>query len=69
MDKARELRNLLRDKSAAPAQIRAKLVEFRTARAQAEKQITQELGEARAKLVELLTARQESACVVGGLLD
>ena len=69
MDKARELRNLLADKSADASRIRGKLDDFRKARAQADKLVAQDLADARTKLIELLTARQELACVVSGLLD
>ena len=68
-DKSAELRALLLDKNARPADIRAQLAAYRAARAQAEKVLTDDLTQARAKLTELLTPRQELACVLGGLLQ
>jgi hypothetical protein len=68
-EKARQLQSLMQDKSARPADMVATLNAFRTARAEAEKQLQRELADERVKLKELLTPRQELVCVVSGLLE
>ena len=68
-ERARDLRTLWEDKSAHPADIRAKLAAFRAARAKADQLIAAELAKAMTELRDLLTARQELALVINGLLD
>jgi Spy/CpxP family protein refolding chaperone len=59
------LRTLLEDESAEPADIKAALQALRDARSKAE----QELAEAQTQLREVLSLRQEAALVTMGLLD
>jgi len=66
VDKASgELRELLRNESAAAEQIKAKLVALRAAKQRA----AQELATARQSLRQLMTLRQEAQLVLNGLLD
>jgi hypothetical protein len=68
-DKARELKNIMADTTARPADIEWRLAAFRKARATAEAELVTNLTRARAELTELLTARQELVCVMSGLLQ
>jgi hypothetical protein len=63
--RSRELRELLRDESAAADQIKAKLTAFRAAKEKADR----ELAGARQTLRQLMTLRQEAVLVLNGLLD
>jgi len=66
VDKASgELRELLRDDSAAADQIKAKLAALRAAKQKA----AQDLATARQSLRQLMTLRQEALLVLNGLLD
>jgi hypothetical protein len=60
-----ELRELLRDDSAAADQIKAKLAALRAAK----QKEAQELVTARQSLRQLMTLRQEALRVLNGLLD
>ena len=66
MDKTgSELRELLRDDSAAADQIKAKLAALRAAKQKA----AQDLATARQSLRQLMTLRQEALLVLNGLFD
>jgi len=60
-----ELRELLRDDSAAADQIKAKLAALRAAKQKA----AQDLATARQSLRQLMTLRQEALLVLNGLFD
>ena len=62
---AQELATVLRDDSAKPADIKAKLTAYRAAREASR----EELARAREALRELVTQRQEALLVLMGLLD
>lgn len=63
--KSVELSELLRDKAAAPDQIKARLTALRSAQEKAR----QELATAQQNLRQILTLRQEALLVLNGLLD
>lgn len=63
--KSVELGELLRDKAAAPDQIKARLAALRAAK----EKTRQELATAQQNLRQILTLRQEALLVLNGLLD
>ena len=69
MDKAAALRAASDDPTLRPAEVEARLDQFRSARAKAEQQLTTDLAAARQELRELVTARQELVLTLNGLLD